>query len=185
MSERDRLWTARLRGAAAHWRECYATARESVGLALGQIEQITERADRAERRERGLLTALEEVACIDNNDRLDHDEMVSLAMRIAEAALTMAAAQTYTASLAATVQAAPRAVDPDGFDPSEPRMQFASAAEAVAYLKSDDDDEPRAGQPPRIHDAGCELAPDHPLDCQDESDFRVRAGQPPQTEGVS
>ena len=50
MNDRDRLWTARLRAAAAHWRECYASARESIGLALGQLEQIS--ADRDMQAER-------------------------------------------------------------------------------------------------------------------------------------
>ncbi len=51
MSEHDRLWTARLRAAAAHWRERYAYAQESLVLAIGQLEQISARADRAERRD--------------------------------------------------------------------------------------------------------------------------------------
>ncbi len=66
MTDRDRLWTARLRAAAAHWRQCYAAARESLRLAIGQIEQISAdrdmqaaRAEAAERRERELREALQ------------------------------------------------------------------------------------------------------------------------------
>ncbi len=81
--------TARAEAAERDWND-----------AIGYWHACAKALGASQARERALAEALEEVACIDNNERLDAGEQVQFAMRIAEAALTQVAAMKHCAALA-------------------------------------------------------------------------------------